>query len=509
MKRIKSVIGAVALSATVLLSGQASAENVLNWVANISYRNMNPASGYGSETYVLGNVYETLFHYRDGEVLPKLATSWEKSDDSRIWTVRLREGVKFHDGSDFDAAAVKKSFEYTRDLGKGAGFLYAGLEDVETPGSHTAVFRFKDPIAFDLVASGQYGSYLIAPAAIDKGDDWMTQGNTIGTGPYKLTKFEQGKLLVLEKFDDYWGGWEPGQIDRVVHPYVNEASTRVQMVRSGEADIARIPAAQMESVGAETAVDIANMPSWRTGLYMINHQKYPTDNRKFRQALLHLWDHDSVMRDIFHGAASRPVAPVPTTMWGHGTYDTGKFDPALALKLLEESGVPRKDWKIKAMFSNSNQEQRDAIELFQANAAAIGLEVELELHKVSSTYLANARDKENSGHLNSMIWWPAYPTPSDWMITLFKTEKKPAWNLAYYYDTEFDSLADEAVATEGVDIDAAATAYVRAQDKLMEDIVAIFFADINRVYGYNSSLGNMEAANNPAYESLFVYQLRK
>lgn len=509
MSKPSILLATVFAAFTLLLSQNAMAESVINWVANISYRNMNPASNYGSEIYVLGNVYETLFHYKDGKVLPNLATSWEKSNNGKTWTVTLRKGVKFQDGSPFDAAAVKKSFEYTRDLGKGAGFLYAGLETVETPDRHTAVFQFKDPTALDLVASGQYGSYLIAPAAIDKGDEWMKLGNAIGTGPYKLTKFEQGKLLVLDKFDEYWGGWEPGQVDRAIHPYVNEASTRVQMVRSGEADIARVPAAQMENMSALPDVSVTNSPGWRNQFYMINTQKYPTDNIKFRQALVYLWDHDTVLKDIFQGAATRPVAPIPATMWGHGKYDTGTYDPQKALELLEKSGVPKKDWKIKAMFSNSNQEQRDAIELFQANAAAVGVEVELELHKVSTTYMTNARNLENSGHLNSMVWWPAYPTPSDWMLTLFKTEKKPAWNLSYYYNEEFDRLADKAVEIEGIDVKASEAAYIAAQDKLMQDVVGIFYADVNRVDAYSSDIKNMEAANNAAYESLFLYKLRK
>jgi len=197
-------IGGAGWSDLLAIAQPALAPNTLTSIAYVSYRNMNPASNYDTEIYVLGNVYETLFFYKDGEVHPKLATSWERSDDGKIWTVHLREGVKFHDSSQLNSAAVKKSFEYVRDLGKGASFLYAGLENVETPDEYTAIFRFKNSIAFNLVAAGQYGGFVIGPAAIDEGDEWLTQGNAIGTGPYRLTKFEQGKLVVLDKFDDYW-----------------------------------------------------------------------------------------------------------------------------------------------------------------------------------------------------------------------------------------------------------------------------------------------------------------
>ncbi|RWK79947.1 MAG: ABC transporter substrate-binding protein, partial [Mesorhizobium sp.] len=486
---------------------QQATQNTLTWIWDIAYQNMNPAIANAAELYVLGSVYETLFAYKDGKVLPKLATAWEGADGGKAWTVKLREGVKFHDGSPLNSGAVKKSFEYTRDLGKGASYLYAGLEHVETPDEHTVVFRFKDAIAFDLVAGAQSGGYVIGRAGIDKGDEWLNQGNAIGTGPYKLTEFQQAKLIVLDKFEDYWGGWKSGQIDRVLHPYVAEVSTRIQMIRSGEANMCpRIPASQIESLKALQNVSVADIPSWRTQFYMINTQKYPTDNLKFRQALLSLWDHESVLKDIFHGTAKKPVGPVVSTLWGHGSYDVGTYDPQKALSLLEGSGIPKKDWKIKALYYAGNQEQIDAIELFRANAEAVGLEVELELEAVATTYNTKARSPETTGNLNAMVNWPGYPSPQDF-LGIFKSEEKPVWNFSYYHDEEYDRLVGEGFKLEGVDKDAAAKAYIAAQDRVMQNAVAIFYADVDRVLAYSSDIKGMEQANNPAYEWISLYSL--
>ncbi|MER9338837.1 ABC transporter substrate-binding protein [Mesorhizobium sp. M0293] len=486
---------------------QETKTNTLTWIWDIAYQNMNPAIANAAEFYVLGSVYETLFAYKDGKVLPKLATTWEGAEGGKTWTVKLREGVTFHDGSPLNSAAVKKSFEYTRDLGKGFSYLIPGLEYVDTPDEHTVVFLFKDVIAFDLVASG-FG-FVIGPAGIDKGDEWLNQGNAIGTGPYKLKEFQQGKLIVLDKFEDYWGGWKSGQIDRVLHPYVGEVSTRIQMIRSGEANICpRIPATQIESLRAEPNVSVADIPSWRTQFYMINTQKYPTDNLKFRQALLSLWDHESVLKDVFHGIAKKPVGPVVSTLWGHGTYDVGTYDPQKALSLLEESGVPKKDWKIKALYYAGNQEQIDAIELFRANAEAVGLDVELELEAVATSYNTKARSPETTGHLNAMVCWPSYPSPQDF-LGMFKSEEKPVWNFSYYHDEKYDRLVGEGFKLEGVDKDAAAKAYIAAQDRVMQNAVAIFYADVDRVIAYSSDIKGMEQANNPAYEWISLYSLSR
>ena len=509
MTRITRLLSAVTVGVTLLVAQNASAENTLTWPTPFPYRDIDPAAAFGPETYFIGSVYETLTFYEDGEVLPRLATSWEKSDGGATWTVKLREGVKFHDGSDLNSAAVKKSFEYTRDQGMGAGYLYAGLEAVETPDSHTVIFKFDKPIAFDLVASGQYGSYVIGPAAIDKGHDWMQEGNAIGTGPYMVTKFEPGELLVLDRFDDYWGGWEAGQVDRIIQPTVMEASTRVQMIESGEADIGHnIPRIQLAALDALPNVDVAVSSGWRNHMFLLNTQKYPTDNVKFREALAHLWDHESVLDGVFQGYARAPVGPIPSTMWGHGVYEMPSYDPATALQLLEESGVPQEDWKVTALYSTASQEAVDAIELFQATAAQVGVEIELLPQQSGQTYLTKARSLDSAGNVQGMVWYPAYPTPSDWLYSQYRTEENPAWNLSYYANEEFDAALDSAIDAEGVDLQGSTADYIAAQDILMSDTPAIFYGDVDRVYAYSADIEGMEDSSNPAYETLFIYNLR-
>ncbi|MDX0315682.1 ABC transporter substrate-binding protein [Sinorhizobium meliloti] len=508
MQKYTRTIFSITLAGTALLMTQETiAANTLTWANADVYKDIDPASGYDLETLMLGNVYETLTFYKNGKVQPRLAVSWEKSNDGKTWTVKLRGGVKFQDGSPFDSAAVKKSMLYTRDLGKGAAFLWSTLKDVETPDRLTAVFQFSAPIAFDLVASAQYGSYIIAPVAIDNGHEWMQAGNAIGTGPYKLSKFDPGKLAVLEKFDDYWGGWQPGQIDRVIQTTVFEPSTRVQMVKSQENVITVVPTSQIKALEESQNVAIAAGTSWRNFFFPLNTKKYPTDNLKFRQALSHLWNSDSIIENVWNGRATRPEGPLPATMWGHGKYELPKYDPAEALKLLEESGVPKKDWKITAAYQTGRQEYADAMELFQQAAAEVGVEVELVPFQSQGTLNEKLRKLETSFNMTHNLWWPAYATPSDWLYSCYRTQEKVSFNYSYYADPEFDSLVDKAMAEEGVDLKASANSYIKAQDLLMKDTPAIFAADGERAYAYSSNIAGMESSLNPAYETLFVYDL--
>jgi peptide/nickel transport system substrate-binding protein len=502
--------GLVAVAAAgVLGSGQVSAaDNTLTWPSRYSFKDWDPAATYSEETYVLGNIYETLTFYADGKVMPRLATSWEKSDGGATWTMQLREGVKFHDGADLNAETVKKSVLWTKEQGRGAAFLWGGLESVETPSSHTIVFKFKSPIALDLVASGQYGSYIISPGAVDKGHDWMQEGQGYGTGPYKFVKVEPGVEVVLEKFDDYWGGWEDGQIDRAIIKNVAEGSTRIQMITSGEADITAVPTDQVKAVDSAEGVTVTQGTSWRNSMFLFNVKKYPTDNAKFRQALTHLWDYNSVLNDIMFGVATAPVGPLPKSMWGHGKYELPTFDPAKAKQLLEESGVPQKDWKVSAMYIGSVGAYANTIELFQATAGEAGVEVEL-IPGDWGTIWGKAKKLESSANIQSMTWWPAYATPQDWLWAQWRTEEKALFNLSFYSNPEFDAALDAAVATEGVDLKASAAKYVEAQDVLMKDTPAIFFADVDRYYAHSDKIRGIEKQFNPAYETLFIYDLRK
>ena len=467
-----------------------------------------PAATYSEETYILGNVYETLTFYEDGKIKPRLAKSWEKSENGAVWTVNLRDDVKFHDGSMMNAAAVKKSIEYTRDEGRGAAFLWAGLKQIDVVSDFQLKLTFSSPTQFDYIASGQYGAYIIAPAAVDKGHDWLQKANAIGTGPYKLTQVDPGERVIMEKFDDYWGGWIDGTFDRVIVQIVTEASTRVQMLQSGAADIAFIPTDQIASLRAGEKTDVAAGDSWRNSMFLFNFKKYPTDNLKFRQALTHLFDYESVLNDLLGGMGKAVVGPLPPTMWGSGRFDMPAFDPAKARKLLEESGVPQSDWKVTVHYIGDVQFYAQAIELFQAHAAEAGVTVEL-LPGEWGVIWEKAKKVETSANMTSMTWWPAYATPADWLWAQWHTEENALFNLSFYSNADYDAATEAFIGLAGSDIEAATAKSIEAQTILMKDVPAIFYADMKRFYGHSATLKGMEHQFNPAYETLWLNKLTR
>jgi peptide/nickel transport system substrate-binding protein len=475
-------------------------------------KDWDPSIAASLEVMMLVNVYEPLLWYNPPgsaeQFTPALATSWSVSADGLAWTFKLREGVKFHDGEPFNAAAAKASIERTHTMGKGSAYIWDSVTAIETPDPATLVIKTKTPQPIDLIASSQYSAYIISPKAAEKGTDWFNQGHDGGTGPYAVAQWEPGQQVVLDANKDYWGGWKDGQFDRVVLRIVTENSTQVQMLKSGEADfISVVPADQVKQLDEDPNIHAHGIASWKNSQFLINVKKPPTDNLDFRQALTHLWDYDSVAEDVYAGYATPAKGIIPVTMWGHSdAIKTPTFDIALAKQLVEKSGVPADQRKITMAYIGGVAEYQNAALLFQENAKQAGITVDL-IPGEWSTIWANAKVLDTAPNLQSMTWWPTYPTPSDWMIGLFRTEAKAFFNLSHYSNPEFDKVLNEAVSLEAVDRAKAIELYGKAQQILMDDAPAIFYADIMGRTAYRADIQGLQA--NPAYDAVFFYRLSR
>lgn len=506
MKAIKYLV----LGLSLVLSMSVVHGKTLTYAMYGDIKDWDPAVAFSLEVMMLANVYEPLLWYNpddaENQFTPALATDWSVSDDGLSWTFQLREGVTFHDGTPFNAEAAKASLGRTRNLKKGAWYIWASVESIEAPEHYTLVINTKSPQPIDLIASSQYGSYIYSSEAAEKGTDWFNQGNASGTGPYEVRQWSQGQQVVLEANEDYWRGWGENQYDRVILRVVTENATQVQMLTSGEAEfISLVPADMVDRLNQTEGVSSYAVPSWKNSQFLINTQKYPTDNLQFRQALTHLWNYESVVDNVYDGHAQVAKGPIPATMWGHNPdLETPEFDPQQAAQLLRESGIPESDWEVSMAYIGTDEAYKNAALLFQANAAQVGLDVEL-LPGEWGVIWNRAKEVSSAPNLQSMTWWPTYPTPNDWLIGQFRTEEETLFNLSHYSNPAYDELVNQGAELEGVDRDAAIDLYHEAQQILMDDAVAIFYADIQSRIARASDLSGV--TENPAYNAVFFYDL--
>jgi peptide/nickel transport system substrate-binding protein len=484
--------------------------NTLVYASYADIKDWDPAVAFSLESILLLNVYEPLLwcDHTGSEVTfrPGLATAWSQSADKLSWTFKLRTGVTFHDGEPFDAGAAKASIERTIALKQGASYVWDAVEAIEAPDAATLVIRTKLPAPIDLIASAQYGAYIYSPAAAAKGTAWFNQGNAAGTGPYRVVRWDKNDQVVLAANRHYWGGVPEGRFDRVVIKIVREASTQIQLIRSGDADIISLLPADMAKT-LKSDVEVRLEPSWFNSQILINTQRPPTDSLLFRQGLAHAWDYAGVARYIYSGAATVPNGPIPSTMWGSDPKaDMPTFDLAEAKRMIEASGVPPEERRLYASYVGTSLEYANALLLFQANLAKIGVELVLQPGPWEAIWDA-ARKSQTAPNMITMTWWPTYASPADWLAGLFATQEPPIFNLSRYANSEFDQLVQRGRDLEATDRQGAIAFYREAERALLRDAPAIFFADLKTRLVYRADLDGVTA--NPAYAGVRFADMRR
>lgn len=299
-------------------------------------------------------IYQPLVYLdpKSGSPAAGLAESWEVSGDGRTWTFKLRRGVKFQDGTPFDAAAVKKSWGRLLDPAtkspRAALLGGTNLVGVEAADASTVVVRHKEPMANFLANIARTAAMIISPAAIDRFGEKLSE-NAVGTGPFKLGEYVQANRVVLQRWDDF--NWAPGFfgrqgaafLDEFTFRHITEEGTRVAAVERGELQIGRIPWSQWErfkGLSGFTAVGVSN-PGVPGGMY-INANATPLNDVRVRRAIAHALNRDPMLKAPFLGPAVwLELGPLTTDVWG---YDPAveriwpAYDPAKAKQLLVDAG---------------------------------------------------------------------------------------------------------------------------------------------------------------------------
>ncbi len=179
-----------------------------------------------------------------------IAESWESNEDLSVWTFKIRPGVTFQDGSPVDAEAVRLNYERFLTLGLGpVNVLQRFVTDpakITAPDESTVVFDLGVPQPqFPFALASTYGPLIVNAKLMkehEEDGDWghiwaQTNAEGTGSGPYKITNFEPGQVLEMERFDDYWRGWDGEHFENVIIRVVTEVDTRRQLLEQGEADI--------------------------------------------------------------------------------------------------------------------------------------------------------------------------------------------------------------------------------------------------------------------------------
>jgi peptide/nickel transport system substrate-binding protein len=291
---------------------------------------------------VLEQIYEHLVALgRDGKFHPVLAESWEIVDE-RTWRLTLRRGVRFHNGEDFTADAVKFTLERladTKDPMRSGPSFRQNIAEAVVQDPHTVLIRTKAPYP-DLPALLYLSGAIIPPKYFQSvGKDRFAREPN-GTGPYRFASWKRDVQVTLEANERYWGG-KPSFGEFVYRP-IPEAAARVAALVKGEIDVAAdVPAERVKELESGRNTRVVSYPGQQIYIGLDTLKVEPLRDRRVRQALNHAVDVEAIVRDVLGGQAVRLNGPMFPTMIGYDpTLKPYAYEPERAKQLLAQAGYP-------------------------------------------------------------------------------------------------------------------------------------------------------------------------
>ena len=452
---------------------------------------LDPANAESNPSEAVNRMmYENLVKFDPKlKIVPGLAARWEQSKDGLNWTFFLRKGVKFHDGTPFNAEAVKIFIE--RMIGpekpSRAGLYTPFVNTVDVIDEYTVKINLKAPFAFFLNNLAHSASGIVSPTALKTlGKDIARKA--VGTGPFKFVEWIHGDHLTMVRNDDYWDG-KP-YLDKIIVKTVKEDSARVMMLQSGDAQlIVRIPHEDIPRLEKDSKIKLDSIETLRVLYIGINCNKKPFNDVRVRQALNYAVDREAIVKNIYQGRAlvsSNIVAPLTTGYFATKGYS---YDPERAKKLLAEAGFPN-GFKAK-LWSPQGRYPKDfeMAQAIQQQLKKVGIDCTLDTMEWAA-YLAATRKppEENESELFLLGWAPSSAEARWILYPLFTTEQ---WvpkgnNRSFYSNKEFDELVNKFTrATSKADMDR----YLKeAQELLVKEAPSIFILVTKETIGYSSKL---------------------
>ena len=273
------------------------------------YRNLAPGEKDGYYCSKILYVWEPLVTQDDTAApIPCLAESWEMSEDGKAWTFHLRQGVKFHDGSDFNADAVIANFDRMKLGVKPSSFYpldidahYPNLDAYEKVDGYTIRLTFTEPAPTQLYNMVNFGSAIYSPNCFDENGDF--NGICVGTGPFAITENKLDEYVLLERFDGYWGDAAKAKTIRV--RVIPDADTRFSALKSGEIlgviDLNAIPAALAVELEGNDDFALTTTKSTMIRFLTLSGTRFPFNDMRMRQAVSLALQRSVITDQLYYG----------------------------------------------------------------------------------------------------------------------------------------------------------------------------------------------------------------
>lgn len=463
----KHLLTGVAIAALLAVAPQAAmAEGAMTVTYKDDVSTLDPAIGYDWQNWsMIKSLFDSLMDYEPGTtvLVPDLAESFDISDDGLVYTFKLRDGVKFHNGREMTAQDVKYSLDRVvnpKTQSPGAGFFGSivgfdeasagnadGLSGVEVVDDNTIRITLSRPDATFLHVMAINFSSVVPKEEVEKyGADFGT--NPVGTGAYRMTDWTRGQHVVFERNPDYYHEGLP-KLDKITFEVGQEPIVALLRLERGEIDIAGdgIPPAKfLETMkNPELKDQVVEGSQLHTGYITMNVKMKPFDDVRVRKAVASAINKDRIVR-IINGRAVTANQPLPPLMPGYDSNYSGQaFNVEAAKALLAEAGYPD-GFETELYVANTDPQPRIA-QAIQQDLAAIGIKAGIKsLAQANVIAAGGEEDQAPMIWSGGMAWIADFPDPSNFYGPILGCggAVKGGWNWSWYCNEGLDKRAQDA-----------------------------------------------------------------
>jgi len=428
---------------------------------------------------------------KDMKVIPVLAEEYAANDEATEFTFKLRQNITFHDGTPFNAEAVKVNIDRLADPNSGLKrhSLYSIVKETIVVDEYNVKVILSEPFGAMINTFAHPAAMMHSPKSLEELGKEVAR-NPVGTGPFKFVEWKPGEGLEVTKNETYWKEGYP-KVDTITFKPVSENGSRIAMLQTGEADfIFPVPTEQADSVDGKDGIEVESKPSIVVRYLAMNTMKEPYDDVKVRQALNYAIDKTAFNKVVMNGHGQELDSIISPNTQFYSKQETYDFDVEKAKELLKEAGLEQ-GFKAKVWGANSSSALK-AMEFLQQQLAQINVELEvvpMEAGTMSDKIWGVQDPKDAEIELYYGGWSPS-TGDADWGIRplLGGAESFPpkSYNVAYYENPEANALISEALQT--ADVEKRAAAYKDVQALLWNDAPWVFLSADNTMAGKKNYL---------------------
>jgi glutathione transport system substrate-binding protein len=474
MKSLPRLLAAMIVAFGALMAGSALASKDVVFAVASTFTTTDPYDANDTLSQAMAkSFYEGLYGFdKDMRMIPVLAESYSVSKDGLVYTLKLRKGVKFHDGTDFKADAVKANFDrVTNPDNKLKRYgLYSNIAKTEVVDEYTARITLKTAFSAFINNLAHPSGVMISPTALAKyGKDIAS--HPVGTGPFKFVEWNRTDFLKVTKFDGYWRKGYP-KVDTITWKPVIDSNSRAAVMQTGEAQFTFPVPYELDAVlRAKPELELVAAPSIVIRYLSMNTQQKPFDNVKVRQAIAYAINKTALAKVAFNGYATPAEGVVPEGVEYSVKLGPWPYDLRKAKKLMAEAVYPN-GFETELWSAYNHTIAQKVTQFLQQQLAQIGIRTKITLLEAGQRVekVESWHDATTAPVRLYYVGWSASTGEADWALRpLLGSESWPPklFNTAYYKSDRVDKDIHSALETS--DKTKKAAYYEDAQQTIWKD----------------------------------------